>query len=65
MSQPSAGGNRTLEAQRAIWVIADMLTKLAHLLRVKMTYTTEDYAKLYIDDIVRLNGVPISIISDR
>ncbi|XP_070057886.1 uncharacterized protein [Nicotiana tomentosiformis] len=29
------------------------------------TYSIEDYAKLYIREIVRIHGVPISIISDR
>jgi len=34
-------------------------------LPVKTDYTAEEYAKLYIKEIVRLHGVPISIISDR
>lgn len=49
----------------SIWVIIDRLTKCAHFLPVKTTYTAEDYAKLYIKEIVRLHGVPVSIISDR
>ncbi|WMV09548.1 hypothetical protein MTR67_002933 [Solanum verrucosum] len=31
---------------------------------VRMTYLVEDYARLYIQEIVRLRGVPLSIISD-
>ena len=49
----------------SIWVIVDRLTKSAHFLPVRSTYTAEDYAKLYIKEIVRLHGVPVSIISDR
>ena len=49
----------------SIWVIVDRLTKSAHFLPVRTTYTVEEYAKLYIKEIVRLHGVPISIISDR
>ncbi|XP_019234434.1 PREDICTED: transcription factor PCF7-like [Nicotiana attenuata] len=49
----------------SIWVIVDRLTKSAHFLPVRSTYTVEDYAKLYIKEIVRLHGVPVSIISDR
>ena len=49
----------------SIWVMVDKLTKAAHFLLVKTTYTAEEYARLYIKDIVRLHGVPISIISDR
>ncbi|XP_049397344.1 uncharacterized protein LOC125861504 [Solanum stenotomum] len=49
----------------SIRVIVDRLTKAAHFLLVKTTYTVEEYANLYIKEIVRLHGVPISIISDR
>ncbi|XP_075096287.1 uncharacterized protein LOC142174398 [Nicotiana tabacum] len=49
----------------SIWVIVDRLTKSAHFLPVGTTYSAEDYASLYIKEIVRLHGVPFSIISDR
>ncbi|KAH0661672.1 hypothetical protein KY284_026603 [Solanum tuberosum] len=49
----------------SIWVIVDRLTKSTHFLAVKTTYTAEEYARLYIRDIVRLHGVPINIIFDR
>nr|XP_016433622.1 PREDICTED: uncharacterized protein LOC107760120 [Nicotiana tabacum] len=49
----------------AIWVIIDRLTKYAHFLPVRTTYSAEDYAKLYIQEIVRLHRVPLSIIFDR
>ena len=32
---------------------------------MKSTYRAEDYARLYIDEIVRWNGIPLSIISYR
>ena len=32
---------------------------------MKSTYRAEDYARLYIDEIVRWHGIPLSIISDR
>ncbi|WMV18772.1 hypothetical protein MTR67_012157 [Solanum verrucosum] len=41
------------------------MTKLAHFLPVKTTHTAEDYAKLYLQEVVRLHGVLVSIISDR
>ena len=37
----------------------------AHFIPVKVTYNAEKLAKLYISEIVRLHGVPLSIISDR
>ena len=49
----------------SIWVILDKLTKSAHFLPVKTTYVAEDYAKLYIREIVRLHGIPFAIILDR
>ena len=41
------------------------MTKSSRFLVVKTTYSVEDYAKLYLTEIVRLRGVPLSIISDR
>ena len=49
----------------AVWVIVDRLTKSAHFLAVRMTFTLEEFYGLYIREIVRLHGVPVSIISDR
>ena len=49
----------------SIWVVVDRLTKFAHLLPVRVTYNTDHYAKVYFDEIVKLHGVPISIVSDR
>ena len=49
----------------SIWVIVDRLTKTAHFIAVKTTFTAKDYADLYLDLIVRLHGIPKTIISDR
>ena len=49
----------------AIWVIVDRLTKSALFLAMKMTDSVEKLAKLYVDEVVRLHGVPVSIVSDR
>ncbi|XP_070002165.1 uncharacterized protein [Nicotiana sylvestris] len=56
---------RTRQKFNAIWVIVDRLTKSAHFLPVVTTYSSEQLARVYIREIVRLHGVPISIISDR
>ena len=56
---------RSFQEFDSIWVIVDRLTKAAHFLPVKTTYTAEEYARLYIKEIVRLHGVTISIISYR
>jgi hypothetical protein len=49
----------------SIWVIVDRLTKTAHFLLVHTTHRTEKYAEIYIDQIVRLHGIPRTIVSDR
>ena len=45
-------------------VIMDRLTKSEHFLVVWMTFTFEEFCRLYIREIVRLHGVPVSIVSD-
>ena len=49
----------------AVWVIVDKLTKSAHFLPVRHDYPMDRLAELYVTEIVRLHGVPLSIISDR
>ena len=56
---------RTAKGFDSIWVIVDRLTKTAHFLPVRMTYTAAQYARMYLDQIVPMHGVPISIVSDR
>ncbi|WMV46380.1 hypothetical protein MTR67_039765 [Solanum verrucosum] len=58
------GFPRTLGKFDAIWVIVDRLTKSAHFVPAQTTYNLEKLAKINIREIVRLHGVPISIISD-
>jgi transposase InsO family protein len=41
------------------------LTKIAHFIAVHTTYSIQDYAELYVDQIVRLHGIPKTIVSDR
>ena len=48
-----------------VWVIVDRLTKLAYFIPVRTDYSLERLADLYIYEIVRLHGVPLSIISGR
>ena len=55
----------TQKQHDAIWVIVDRLTKSAHFLPVNVEDSLEKLAKLYVDEIVRLHGVPVSIVSDR
>ena len=49
----------------SIWVIVNRLTKVAHFIPVRKDYRLDQYADLYISQIVRLHGVPKSIVSDQ
>jgi hypothetical protein len=49
----------------SIWVIVDRLTKVAHFIPVKITYSSAKHAKLYMSRIMCLLGVPKKIVSDR
>src|SRR5262249_16078617 len=59
------GLSRTQQGHDAIWVVVDRLTKSAHFVPIKLAQPVEKLAKLYVDCIVRLHGIPVSIISDR
>ncbi|CAL1388171.1 unnamed protein product [Linum trigynum] len=56
---------RTQKKNDAIWVIVDRLTKSAHFIPIRWGCSLEHLAKRYVEEIVRLHGVPISIVSDR
>ena len=56
---------RTPWRHDAIWVIVDRLTKATHFLAARMTFTLEEFRRLYIQEIVWLHGVSVSIVSDR
>ncbi|WMV51238.1 hypothetical protein MTR67_044623 [Solanum verrucosum] len=45
--------------------VVDTLTKSAHFISVRIDYNAEQLAKVYVKEIVRLHGLPLSIISDR
>ena len=48
----------------AVWVIVDRLTKSAHFLPIRLDYSMDRLADLYVDEIVRLHGIPVTIMSD-
>ena len=55
---------QTQKQYDSIWVIVDRLTKSVHFIPVKSTHSIEDYAMIFIDEIVCRHGIPLSIISD-
>lgn len=49
----------------AIFVVVDRLTKMAHFLPFRGTPSAIETAHIFIKEIIRLLGVPVSIVSDR
>ena len=46
-----------------IWVVVDRFTKSSHFIPVKSTFLVEDHARINLEKIVSLHGVPLSVIS--
>ena len=55
---------QTQKQYDSIWVVVDRLTKSAHFIPVKCTYSAKDYVRIFIDEIVCRHGISLSIISD-
>lgn len=48
----------------SVWVIVDILTKLAHLIPIKISYSLQKLAEVYIEKFVRLHGISSSILGE-
>ena len=59
------GFPRTSQGYESIWVTVDRLTKSAHFVPVRTTYSVKQYTELYPTWIVCLHGILKKIISDR
>lgn len=53
------------EGCTVILVVVDRLTKYAHFLPLKHPYIATTIAKLFMDNVVKLHGLPHSIVIDR
>ena len=55
----------TQQKHDSVWVIVDKLTKSAHFIPVKMDYSMDRLVELYVKEIIRLYGIPLSIVLYR
>ena len=60
-----SGSPLTPSRKNSIQVIVDCFMKCAHFIVVHTTYSLDKLADLYISEVVRLHGVPKSIVSDK
>ncbi|XP_020194987.1 uncharacterized protein [Aegilops tauschii subsp. strangulata] len=58
-------GLPSCEGANFILVVMDHLIKYAHLFPLHHPYTVKSVAKVFIDSVVKLHGIPQTIISDR
>ena len=56
---------RSQAGHDGIWVIVDRLTKTSHFLPFKTRWSVTRLAELFISEIIKLHGVPVSIMLDR
>lgn len=48
-----------------VLVVVDRLSKYGHFIPIKHPYTTKSIAEIFVREVVRLYGIPVSILSDR
>lgn len=53
------------EAWDTIWVVVDRLSKYAHFIPLRHPFTATTVANCFMKEIVKLHGLPSSIISDK
>jgi hypothetical protein len=56
---------KTTRKHDSIMVVVDKLTKFAHFVPINKTHTTTNIAEIYMREIVRLHGIPRTIVSDE
>lgn len=53
------------QGYNVIFVVVDCLSKYSHFLPLAHPYIASTVAKLFLDNIFKLHGMPLSIVSDR
>jgi len=53
------------EGYDAIWVVVDRLSKMRHFIPCRTTIEARGLAEMFLKEVIRLHGLPKTIISDR
>ncbi|KAJ0458184.1 putative nucleotidyltransferase, Ribonuclease H [Helianthus annuus] len=56
---------RTFKKNDAIWVVVDRLSKSAHFLPIRQGFSVSRLSEVFTQEIIRIHGTPVSIVSDR
>ena len=56
---------RSPQGHDALWVVVDRLIKSAHFLPIRVNYSMNKLAQIYLHEILWIYGVPETIVSDR
>src|ERR1700761_4189451 len=56
---------KTARQNDAVVVFVDRFSKVAHFATCRSSCSAEDLANIFFKNIIRLHGLPISIVSDR
>jgi hypothetical protein len=58
-------GFQKVDGKSVILIVVDMFSKFTHFIPLRHPYTATSMAKSFFDNIVKLHGIPCSIMSDR
>jgi hypothetical protein len=53
------------EGREVIFVVVDRFSKYAHFIAIPHPYTASSVAKVFIDNVYKLLGLPATIVSDK